>query len=1508
MKKRRNVSRIIIMVLSFLLLPIFVLGINSFLTFPFSSYKRITQYPDDEYVRKNNLPFYYKHMGVDYDAPKGEKILASENGKVIYIRDGMPNGCEMKADERKRYGYGNYVIVEHENKTYTLYAHMLKNSIKVSLGQKVQTGQVLGGVGNSGWSVGSDECGTFVHLHFEVRHKNSYGSIYNPYNLDTGCLFINGCNNPQLPNKLNNIQQNTNIYSIHSNKYSLDHLGWLDIFKDGNPETNKIVAGSFDGGKREGLHTSTNTRDGHVYYNEVWWDNNERGNGDILDRLYKLDPLDGTDKKVLAMTTGKFGGGENDILALTLEGDDKVYFYHNNRSHNEALGILDPHPGSQEINNLTTGDIDNDGKDELMLSVSTDDHIYIFDRWNGKTLSNKIGFLDAHHNNPHIADMATMDIDDNGYDELLVATEDDDHIYEYYFDKSKLNKWWKPWSKKLVQPFVKQGYIDAHVGANPKISNIAVGKFQGSQDHLAVTTTSDDHIYFYWGRDLGNAWGGLFDQKRYKNAFSWTESPIIADMAVGDFDDSGDDELAVSSYGNDHINFFGHGDGRGYVGYGGGEDYYRARIVGRTSKAITFKPGDYREVWVEYQNTGSAAWFAKSSRKITLRLDPQMRNSIFYADEWSKENIPVRLTKTEVRSGDKVKFKFKVKAPEYSGDYQESFSLYLGNKKLKNTNFNINIKVDGEKPGKISNLRGDAEKSYWYQVYTSDSTPSFKWDKARDSLSGMLGYYLAIDDPTPDGGWGNDWWIGDKSGWTATEIINDGWHTVALTSKDKLGNLNPLNTNKIGDAPYIRFMIDTVSPSNPQNIEPSAKSLWDEDISLSRRPYLQWHQSQDSGSGVSQYLITLKNSTNNEVGGYKLSASEFGRADNTWQIPIYLNDDEYKLEIIAQDKVGNESQINEFFFEVDGDRSAANSLNFDADDINLIAQGIEQSNLTVTIYNPDGYTGVELSGKEIKLTIIDDNEVPAETGVLSSVADNGDGTYSATYTAATKVGDGSVIIEARCTSCDDNLSENIIIYLEPGDASGDIQLNASPPDINADGAAESEVISDIITDSAGNTIADGEMFTVATSLGSIITPDEDASHPGTQISSVSGVITFTIRSEIWNGYGEQDIDALVSVQSISGAASGSVNVSFQDVQEPLQPILTTPIDNSFTNDNTPMISGLAEKNARVLIYKKQGSGSWSYHYYTYADSNGNYAYTFGSSLSDADWSFRVRARDAAGNTSVNSDAVGIKIDTVKPTISNNLPTGIIYHRTETISANYQDDAGGSGIKIPSAILKINGYTKPASTTGSQISYTNTFAESNQTYNVYVEVEDRAGNKQTKTWSFDIQIYSYFLSEVGSGYKTSIVPNWPNSNGIVPSPSWWEPSFDDSAWGNNVFIANQPPSTIPKADPSSEWIWGDSQVNSNETSLLRYRFNVPTGVIIDDAAIRLSAEDEAWGYVGYVNGDYFGKVPETISNGNPYTFGINGLIQAGQNLLAIQVSNDGDNRAGLSYTMTVKYHD
>jgi len=104
---------------------------------------------------------------VDIGGARGTPIHAAADGVVIIAKNnGGWNG-----------GYGNYVVITHDNGTQTLYSHM-KNTI-VTPGQSVDNGQIIGYVGTTGRTTGP-------HLHFEVRGTGNplrtcrVGSTCNP--------------------------------------------------------------------------------------------------------------------------------------------------------------------------------------------------------------------------------------------------------------------------------------------------------------------------------------------------------------------------------------------------------------------------------------------------------------------------------------------------------------------------------------------------------------------------------------------------------------------------------------------------------------------------------------------------------------------------------------------------------------------------------------------------------------------------------------------------------------------------------------------------------------------------------------------------------------------------------------------------------------------------------------------------------------------------------------------------------------------------------------------------------------------------------------------------------------------------------------------------------------------------------------------------------------------------------------------------------------------------------
>ena len=89
------------------------------------------------------------HNGLDIKVLVGDTIRAAFDGKVRIVKN-----------QGRRRGYGQYIVIRHDNGLETVYGHLSKQL--VSEEQLVKAGDVIGLGGNTGRSTGS-------HLHFETR-------------------------------------------------------------------------------------------------------------------------------------------------------------------------------------------------------------------------------------------------------------------------------------------------------------------------------------------------------------------------------------------------------------------------------------------------------------------------------------------------------------------------------------------------------------------------------------------------------------------------------------------------------------------------------------------------------------------------------------------------------------------------------------------------------------------------------------------------------------------------------------------------------------------------------------------------------------------------------------------------------------------------------------------------------------------------------------------------------------------------------------------------------------------------------------------------------------------------------------------------------------------------------------------------------------------------------------------------------------------------------------------
>jgi len=104
------------------------------------------------------------HKGIDIVGKNYtlDNIVAHSDGTVVQvIKDCNVNTNGENGNTFNRNNPGNMVKIEHGNGYQTRYLHLAYGTVKVSVGQKVSKGQVLGYMGNTGYSFGG-------HLHFEV--------------------------------------------------------------------------------------------------------------------------------------------------------------------------------------------------------------------------------------------------------------------------------------------------------------------------------------------------------------------------------------------------------------------------------------------------------------------------------------------------------------------------------------------------------------------------------------------------------------------------------------------------------------------------------------------------------------------------------------------------------------------------------------------------------------------------------------------------------------------------------------------------------------------------------------------------------------------------------------------------------------------------------------------------------------------------------------------------------------------------------------------------------------------------------------------------------------------------------------------------------------------------------------------------------------------------------------------------------------------------------------------
>jgi hypothetical protein len=115
----------------------------------------------------------------------GADVVAVAEGTVVAVRDDMPEETPRQPPVAVQHAAdyaGNHVVVQMQPEVWAIYAHLQPGSISVGVGERVTTGQRLGGLGNSGNT-------TDPHLHFQISDgpdalsSNSLPFVFDRYTL-----------------------------------------------------------------------------------------------------------------------------------------------------------------------------------------------------------------------------------------------------------------------------------------------------------------------------------------------------------------------------------------------------------------------------------------------------------------------------------------------------------------------------------------------------------------------------------------------------------------------------------------------------------------------------------------------------------------------------------------------------------------------------------------------------------------------------------------------------------------------------------------------------------------------------------------------------------------------------------------------------------------------------------------------------------------------------------------------------------------------------------------------------------------------------------------------------------------------------------------------------------------------------------------------------------------------------------------------------------------------------
>lgn len=201
-----------------------------------------------------------ENKGIDISSEGADhntiNIIAVKPGVVTYPTDDSQTKFEDSGTASDGDGYGNYVKIRHSDGSYTLYAHLAKDSITVKADDVVEQGQVIGKMGRSGDAsetklhfeirVGSDSTDSSVdptqYIKADDPRPSSYGTT-GGFSLNETVLSLN-----EFISKMNDYCQRSNNKNFCNNFANNSELVYqTSVENNVNPELVVVTAGTEQG-------------------------------------------------------------------------------------------------------------------------------------------------------------------------------------------------------------------------------------------------------------------------------------------------------------------------------------------------------------------------------------------------------------------------------------------------------------------------------------------------------------------------------------------------------------------------------------------------------------------------------------------------------------------------------------------------------------------------------------------------------------------------------------------------------------------------------------------------------------------------------------------------------------------------------------------------------------------------------------------------------------------------------------------------------------------------------------------------------------------------------------------------------------------------------------------------------------------------------------------------------------------------------------------------------------